>query len=335
VFAWPSRDGRLDVATSVAGDDAGRILSLVYAAGATISRLNKGLRRRKDKSIFGFWIDPATGRWTGSEDDVDDGAPDGPQKQRIVPIVQDSKNALLLQLHHVDLSETSMATLQHALARGLEVIFQLEEGEILSEPVPSRERRRAILLFEATEGGAGVLGRLSSEPHALAQVARAALELMHYRGLDAALTEVAPDALAEAPDARCVAGCYRCLLSYYNQPDHELIDRKNTEALQILLRLARSRVASAPPQEEPKLNGDWRTALVHWGLPAPDSEPLTIDGTVLPLAWRAHLAVASIGPVDLKTRTAAEALGFTVTLLPDAPGEAPPSELVELLGAPA
>ena len=23
----------------------------------------------------------------------------------------------------------------------------------------------------------------------------------------------------------CVRGCYRCLLSYFNQPDHELIDQ--------------------------------------------------------------------------------------------------------------
>jgi Lhr-like helicase len=335
VFAWPRRDDGFDVVTSVAGDDAGPIVSLAYAAGATISRLNKGLRRRKDKSIFGFWIDPATGRWTSSEDDGDEGAPDGPQKQRIVPIVQDNKNALLLQWPHPDLSETSMTTLQHALARGLEVVFQLEEGEILTEPVPSRDRRRAILLFEATEGGAGVLGRVTSEPYALAQVARAALELMHYRELDAAVAEAAVDALAETADAHCVAGCYRCLLSYYNQPDHELIDRKNSGALTILLRLARSRVAATLPQEEVKSNGDWRAALTHWGLPAPDGDPLTVEGTVLPLAWRAHLAAASIGPVDAKARAAAEALGFTVALLPEAPGEAPPSELVELLATPA
>jgi hypothetical protein len=335
VFAWPWRDGRPDVVTSVADDDAGPILSMAYAPGATISRLNKGLRRRKDKSIFGFWIDPATGRWTSSEDEDDNGAPDGPQKQRIVPIVQDNKNALLLQLPRRDLSETSMTTLQHALERGLEVVFQLEEGEILTEPVPSRERRRAILMFEATEGGAGVLGRLTSEPDALAQVARAALELMHYREIDAALVEAAADALAEDADARCVAGCYRCLLSYYNQPDHELIDRKNADALTILLRLARSRVSATLLQDEPKLNGDWRAALANWGLPAPDGDPLTVEGTVLPLAWRDHLTAASIGPIDSKARTAAEALGFSVALLPEAPGEAPPSELVELLEPPA
>src|SRR5262249_53511570 len=83
------------------------------------------------------------------------------------------------------------------------------------------DRRRAILLFEATEGGAGVLGRLAADPLALAQVARAALELMHYRNIDAAAAAASVDDLAEAPDARCVVGCYRCLLSYYNQPDQE------------------------------------------------------------------------------------------------------------------
>ena len=62
--------------------------------------------------------------------------------------------------------------LQHALARGLEIVFQLEEGEVQTEPVPSARTRRAILAFEATEGGAGVLGRLTSDPQALSQVSR-------------------------------------------------------------------------------------------------------------------------------------------------------------------
>ena len=39
-------------------------------------------------------------------------------------------------------------------------MFQLEEGETLTEPVPNRDDRKAVLAFEATEGGAGVLTRL-------------------------------------------------------------------------------------------------------------------------------------------------------------------------------
>jgi hypothetical protein len=331
VFAWPWRDGKVDVAESVAGDADGPILSLAYAPGATISRLNKGLRRRKDKSIFGFAIDPATGRWTGSKEEGDD-EPDRPATQRVVPIVQDNKNTLLLQVPGPAPSETSMATLQDALARGLEIVFQLEEGEILTEPIPARDRRRGILLFEATEGGAGVLGRLTSDASALSQVAYAALKLMHFDNIDAAIAGAAADALTEAPDARCVAGCYRCLLSYYNQPDHELIDRADREVKTILLRLARGRVAASIPQSETTQNGDWHAALARWRLPSPDGAPLTINGITLPLAWRTRLAAAAIGSVDDKVRKAAEALGFAVAILPEAPGDTPPPQLVDLLG---
>jgi hypothetical protein len=283
VFAWPRREGAIDVATAVARDEVGPILLLSYGHGATISRLNKGLRRRKEKSIFGFVIDPATGRWVGSRNEGDDDDPTTPAQQRVVPIVQDNKNALLLRLPGAPLSEMAIATLQHALARGLEIVFQLEEGEVSTEPVPSRERRRAILLYEATEGGAGVLGRLTTDPAALPRVARKALELMHFENIDTASTAAAPDALAEDSNARCVAGCYRCLLSYYNQPDHELINRTDRDVQLLLLRLARGNVIADQTVENDTANGDWPAAIARWGLPNPDPEPLTLDGATLPL----------------------------------------------------
>jgi hypothetical protein len=52
----------------------------------------------------------------------------------------------------------------------------------------------------------------------------------------------------------------------------------------------------------------------------------------LPLAWRTRLAAAAIGSVDEQVRKTAEALGFAVAVLPEAPGDAPPPQLVELLG---
>ena len=85
-------------------------------------------------------------------------------------------------------TQTTLATLQHALLRGIEAVFQLEEGEILAEPMPTRDERNGFLLYEATEGGAGVLTRLVAEPDSLADVAREALEIMHFDvGGDAAL----------------------------------------------------------------------------------------------------------------------------------------------------
>ena len=248
VFTWPTREGRVDVDSAIASDADGPVLRLDYASGATISRVNKGLRRRKEQSVLGFGIDPADGRWTsGPADGGDEEAtPEGPIKQRIVPIVQDNKNTALLRIAGDVTDEVTMTTLQHALARGLEIVFELEEGEILTEPTPSRDSRQAILAFEATEGGAGVLGRLVSEPNAVARIARAALELMHFEpaSIDEALAAADPSRLVDQPDANCVRGCYRCLLSYYNQPDQELIDRADEQVRHILLRLARSEVAS-------------------------------------------------------------------------------------------
>ena len=71
--------------------------------------------------------------------------------------------------------------------RGIEVVFQLEEGEILGEPLPARDNRRAVLAYEATEGGAGVLSRLVEDPQALGKVAREALILMHFENVDEAI----------------------------------------------------------------------------------------------------------------------------------------------------
>lgn len=330
VFTWPTRDGRLDVLTAVAEDVAGPVLRIDYAAGTLVSRVNKGLRRRKEKSIVGFGIDPATGRWTKGPDEDDGGAPDAPAPQRVVPIVQDNKNAALLRIAGQPPEKDVLATLQHALTRGLEVVFQLEEGETLSEPTPSRDNRRSILAFEATEGGAGVLNRLISEPDALSKVARSALDLMHLQNLDAAIAADDPTLLTDKEGADCVKGCYRCLLSYYNQPDHELIDRTNKDVRRFLLRMARSKVkpaAAAPNRASP-----WVAALERWRLPPVDAEPLMVGGDAFLLVWRSFLGVASTHALPENVRALIEAMGFSVITLPAEPGDVAPPELVALLG---
>ena len=66
--------------------------------------------------------------------------------------------------------------------------------------------------------------------------------------------------------------------------------------------------------------------------PLPDAEPLMVNG--MHLADR--LARASCGcgirAVDAAIRSAAEALGYTIAILPEKPGDEPPAELVDLLG---
>ena len=146
------------------------ILNLQYANNAEISRINKGLKRRANQTVFGFYIDPRSGYWAKSDDeDPDvDVPPDVVKPVRIVPIVRDHKNALLFRFNEpTAYAPETIVTVQHALMRGIEVVFQLEEGEVLGEPLPARDNRRAVLPYEATEGGAGVLSRLIEDPQAL------------------------------------------------------------------------------------------------------------------------------------------------------------------------
>ena len=58
-----------------------------------------------------------------------------------------------------------------------------------------------------------------------------------------------------------MAACYKCLMSYFNQPDHELIDRRDIVAREILLRLANSTTADL--EAAPKSNGAQEQARIQ------------------------------------------------------------------------
>jgi len=192
-----------------------------------------------------------------------------------------------------------VTTVQHALLRGLQGHYQLEEGEVLLEPTPNRDDRRALLLYEAAEGGAGALSRLIQDSSEFRAVALKALEIMHYR----------PDATPQEADTRCVAGCYRCLLSYYNQPDHALIDRRLPAVTEFLLRLANPKLRFMMSVNEP-------TPLLH-GCPPPDSTPLEIDGLQVQWIWRSA-RVAALEDQDHTAEIKAQltAKGIELMLLP-------------------
>ncbi|MFQ6134118.1 MAG: Zn-binding domain-containing protein, partial [Armatimonadota bacterium] len=102
-------------------------------------------------------------------------------------------------------------TLLHTWLRALMVTFNLDENELdgflapgLAESIPCR-----VVLYETTVGGSGVLASLA-EPGRLAMAVSRARELLHEGD----------------PEGGCERACYDCLLSFYNQRDHELLDRQ-------------------------------------------------------------------------------------------------------------
>lgn len=334
VFAWPRKHGRLEVTEAEFQLDGAGLMTLQYANSAEISRINKGLKRRREKTVLGFMIDPRTGYWakTDEEDPDVDLPPDQIRPVRIVPIVRDHKNALLLRLSEPDrLKPQTVATLQHALLRGIEVEFQLEEGEILGEPLPARDNRRAILAYEATEGGAGVLSRLIEDGDAINRIARRALNLMHFDEVDTAIAAGDHTLLKERENEACVRGCYRCLLSYYNQPDHEMIDRGSPEVLQLLIDLARGQVVMGAARENTASEKSWSEVFTQHGLPLPDAKGLTLADMSFPFAWQSHYVAAKVGPIPTAAVEVANDRGWSLFELPSHPSEGLPTDMIASL----
>ena len=240
------QQARSEIRATGRTEETSVIAELVYAPSALLWRINRGWKRRKIKSVLGFFINPVSGYWSKDEAaDSDEQGEDTDAKskvppQLIVPFVEDCRNILILAPRKVP-SKEAMATVQSSLKRSIEQLYQIEESELAVEPLPLEQDRKRILFYEAAEGGAGVLTRLVNEPGEFARVARHALEIMHY-SVPEKLTSRADltDDPSTMGDTHCVAGCYRCLLSYYNQPEHNILDRRNEEALDILVAIATS-----------------------------------------------------------------------------------------------
>lgn len=239
-YEFPRENGQVRVAVAEVSVAGRPLLSLSYGAATQISRINLGRRRRENPNNIGFPIHPVKGLWGKESDLVTAGDDDEGESEdgyvKITPYVQDRKNALLVQFRQ-EWSARDLISVRYALKRAIEVAFQLDASELAAALMPNEANASSLLIYEAAEGGAGVLSRLVESPSAMQQLGRQALELCHW-GWDGTLPQQAIDLIDT--DAECEAGCYRCLLSYNNQRDHELIDRRLPSLKQFLLDLARA-----------------------------------------------------------------------------------------------
>ena len=179
-------------------------------------------------------LDLDSGRWLAESalEQADDDLPsrtDAQRVDRVIPYVRDRRNCLIVDTED-DLEPGELVSLMAALKHGIQAVFELEDGELAAELLPTEDDARSMLFYEASEGGAGALRRLMSEPGSLAQVARMALDICHFD----------PDTGDDVPTDRvpqpCEAACYDCLMSYRNQRHHELLDRQLAHPLLLRLR---------------------------------------------------------------------------------------------------
>ncbi len=186
------------------------LLQLQYAPAASILVINRGWR---NSSQTGFLINVDDGSF------IEEGknAKEHHFKQsgeiiRTNLSVQDTQNLLRIKLLpgvekfcKKDDAKTFQTTLLYALLRGIEQYFQCEPEEIEAK-IAGIGKEQALLFFEVSEGGLGVLRRLVLEPDALAQVATEALHILHFN------PETGQDQAKHPHTA-----CYECLLSFSNR----------------------------------------------------------------------------------------------------------------------
>jgi hypothetical protein len=221
---------------SVLSKNGQSLAELDYGPAATLWRINHRWSRSRDQ---GFFLSMGRGFWVGPDAQNNQGQVPGQPveiRSNIRLFVRITPNILLIQppTGQGFPDDSFILTLEHALTRGIQAAFQVEASELTAELIGQRERR-GLLFWEAAEGGLGVLRRLADEPDRLAQVARNALEILHFH----------PDTGEDQLPDKCARACYDCLLSYYNQREHPLLDRHEVKDFLLQLAGATTRLGQA------------------------------------------------------------------------------------------
>ncbi len=214
-YRFPAVGGRLDRKDAEVFVDGATAMKLSYGDATALYRINLGWANQRADQPAGFLLDLERGYWARNQADEEDQEDAAAGRQlRVVPYVNDTKNALVVRFEPVR-SGAEMASLQSAFKEAIQKHFQLEPRELTCEAMPTPNDRQEILCYEASEGGAGVLRQLVEDPKVIPALARRALEICHFD----------PDTLADTKPSTCGKACYECLLDYFNQPDHQILDR--------------------------------------------------------------------------------------------------------------
>jgi len=100
-YRWAEVDGRPSVRTATVADRAGQVVAEIgYGPTVTITRVDVGWARRKDRNQYGFLLDMERGQWVRrpDEDSLSDDDPLSGRQKPVVPFVDDRRNVLIFYL---------------------------------------------------------------------------------------------------------------------------------------------------------------------------------------------------------------------------------------------
>jgi very-short-patch-repair endonuclease len=186
--------------------------------------------------------------------------------------------AYVAELEQETAIESFYVTLLHTVLRALMVAFNLDEREVggFLAPFPAggTDAPYRLVIYETAVGGSGVLAALA-EPGRLGALLDNARQLLH----------------GEDDEAGCAKACYECLLSFYNQRDHEWLDRtlvlpwlRSLGALELELRVPEDRWAALEAGCQSEFERQVLRAIRARGLSLPDAAQQTLYDGDAPVA---------------------------------------------------
>ncbi len=196
--------GQLDaIRKAMVRSNEGTLLNMRYIPAARLVHVNTQWRAHKNE---GFPLGVVSGEWRDGMPDKDSSLR---EEFRLVKLwTSNLADALYIEpIQPLGLTRDGVITLQYALKRAIESVFQAESNEIGVVAVGDPESPN-ILLYEASEGSLGILSQFVDDVAAFQKVIDEAKKICRF----------------EEEEYKGPAS-YDDLLSYYNQRDHKVIDR--------------------------------------------------------------------------------------------------------------
>ena len=310
--------------------------SLTYDHNARILMINQGTKNRTE----GFIICNACNQWLTGEKTIekhydpesfDRCRKNGKEEQlnRGLHLFTRGRHDVVLldfdlpESVDIDKSENFYQTLKETLIQTIQISLDLSDKEIdgFINPHIDQDNAFRIILFEKAEGGVGILKSLTNRNRFKEMVQRA-LELLHKY---------------DAEEHKCQIACYSCLLTYFNQRIHHLIDRRLVlplleKMIDIEIKQTNSVINSETVLDEllekcdSKLERDVLTKIKKLGLQLPDEAQKILYDKDNPIAkadffFKPNIVLFVDGPVhekdyvtedDKRKRNELKSLGYRI-----------------------
>jgi superfamily II DNA/RNA helicase len=197
------------------------LLNVIFAPSTDLIQLNRRWKRSTDSQ--GFNIDNRSGKWLRQSDVEKPEFKD--HVKQVMLFARDTADSLYLQpVKDLGIGSDQVVTLSYALKRAIEKLFQTEENEIGVWIMGDMDTPN-IMIYEASEGSLGILSQLVENPSKFKQLFIEAYKVLHFD------PETKTDTRPDLPKAN-----YEDILSYYNQPHHDVLNRFDVkEALEKLM----------------------------------------------------------------------------------------------------